>query len=135
MKRPALLTIVAFLFIVSGIASAWELSSGLSHGRVNITFGILALFVGIGLLRFKRGWRTCALGIVWLCFLFTALAFGKLVFSPESVMIRWGDLHSTAAQRPMTAWVLVIAFSFLVAWAYQVLTRHDVRRLFGVQEA
>ena len=135
MKRPASLMIVAFLFIVSGIASVWEVSSALSHGRVNINFGILALFVGIGLLRFKRGWRTCALGIVWLSFLFAALALGKLIFSPESVTIGWIGSHSTAAQRPLMTWVLVIAMSLLVVWVYRVLTRRDVRRLFGIQAA
>jgi hypothetical protein len=135
MKRPASLKIVAFLFIVSGFASAWDGSSGLSHGRINLDFGILALFVGIGLLGFKRGWRTCALGMVWLSFLFTALALGKLIILPESVMIRWGDLHSTAAQRPIMVWVLVTAFNLLVAWVYWVLTHRDVRRLFGIQEA
>jgi len=58
---PLSLKVVAVLFIISGIFSVIEVVVDLMHSHINIHFGVLCLFVGPGLLRLRRGWRTCGL--------------------------------------------------------------------------
>src|SRR5437899_9792407 len=63
---PTSLKIVAFLFILGGIFSLIEVIVSLMYGQININFGVLGLFIGPGLLRLSRGWRTCALVFLWI---------------------------------------------------------------------
>src|SRR5688572_18864123 len=63
---PTSLKVVAFLFSLGGIFALIEVIVSLAHGNVNLNFGVLGLFIGPGLLRFSRGWRTCALVLLWI---------------------------------------------------------------------
>jgi len=135
MKRPLSLVIVAVLFILAGVAAAWDVVSSLFHSRVSFNFCVLMLFAGIGLLRFKRGWRTCALAFVWVFFAGAFLGLGVLIFSPESWTIGLFGSESTAAQRPVIPWLFLICLILLSLWVYRTLTRRDIRRLFGLYDA
>ncbi len=63
---PLALKIVAVLFILGGISTAIEIVLSLMMGHININFGLLGIFIGIGLLRRSNGWRACALVFTWL---------------------------------------------------------------------
>lgn len=57
---------VAVLFIISGVLAALQVIARLLHGDIDLNFGVLAFFVGPGLLRLSRGWRTCGLVLNWI---------------------------------------------------------------------
>jgi hypothetical protein len=71
---PVSLTVVAILFILSGISAAIGDVVSLMYSHLNPIFGvlqnlilgILMILIGIGLFELSRGWRTCALVINWI---------------------------------------------------------------------
>jgi hypothetical protein len=57
-QAPLALKVVAAFFILSGVLAALEILISLTHQIINFNFGALGIFVGLGLLRFRCGWRT-----------------------------------------------------------------------------
>jgi hypothetical protein len=132
-EAPVALKVVAGLFVFGGICAVIEVIVALFHSRLNINFGVLGLFIGPGLLRFSRGWRTCALVFIWIgmvimpVFVLLLLArFRPLDFNVFGVKV--GEVP------PVVALVTAPLFFLLMLWEYRVLTRPDVRRLFGLPE-
>lgn len=135
MKRPLSLLLVAVIFILAGLGALWEMVSALFGSAVDINFGVLALFAGIGLLRLRPRWRICALVFVWFLFAVVLFLVGALIFAPDSVELTLFGMQSTGAQSPLVAWLSMALFGAFVSWIYHVLTRHDVRRLFTLANA
>jgi hypothetical protein len=120
---PLSLKIVAGLFIFEGVCAAiWTLLS-LMHGRVYLPgdLGILGLFIGPGLLRFSRGWRTCALVFLWITLVATSIVALLLLISRKPINV--GAL----------GWLAVRGF-VPALWQSWVLTRPNVRALFDHEE-
>jgi hypothetical protein len=130
-KVPTSLKVVAVLFIIGGVLAVIEILVALTHGRININFGVLGLFIGPGLLRFSRGWRTCGLIFLWIGLIVIPIIFliGLTGTFPTYFMV-----FGVRVARIHPWWVLVAAVPFflLVLWQYRVLTRPDIRRLFGL---
>ena len=128
---PASLKVVAILFILGGIYSVIEVIVAIAHSRISINFGVLGLFIGLGLLALRPGWRTCALVFTWIAIIgipIIALLFitvrGPLDFKIFGQVIG----HTTKGFGLLIAGIL-----FTVAlWQYPVLTRPDVKELFQV---
>jgi hypothetical protein len=99
--------------------------------HININFGILGLFIGPGLLKLRRGWRTCAL--VYLVIALIAIPIITLL----SLGAPASGFHISVFGQPLSRapmeLVLVIAIgAFLLGvWALWVLTRPEVRALFS----
>ena len=108
-----------------------EVVVALTQNRISINSGVLGVFVGPGLLRLRRGWRTCALVFLWIGLIIMPVIFllGLLGTIPA-----YFEVFGTKLARIPSWWVSVgsIPFFLLVFWEYRVLTRPDVRRLFGV---
>ena len=130
-KAPTSLKVVAVLFIVGGILAVIEMLVALTQRRISINFGVLGLFIGPGLLKFSRGWRTCGLVLLWIGLVGFPIIF--LIGLTGSVPAHFTVFHVKMA-RIRSWWVSVgvIPFFLLVLWQYRVLTRPDVRRLFGL---
>lgn len=128
---PLSLKIVAVLFIISGIFSVIEVVVALMHGGININFGVLCLFVGPGLLRLHRGWRTCALVFLWLGLIVAPIVF---VLGLSGKVPAYFSVFGVNIARIPGWWASVAAIPFflLMLWQYRVLTRPDIRRLFGL---
>ena len=128
---PAPLKVVAILFIVGGILSVIEVLVSFVHGHININFGVLGLFIGPGLLALRRGWRTCALVFLWIAMigvpLFTVLMLGHS--GPLDFKVFGQKVGYVSKEFGLI--IAIVAFG-LALWQYRVLTRPDVRRLFGV---
>jgi hypothetical protein len=104
------------------------------HGPLGVVLpldlDVLGLFIGPGLLRFSRGWRTCALVLLWITFV------GTLHLTLMSLSSHWpidfivfGHNTGPASQGTVLA---IGALGFALAlWEYWVLTRPDIRALFG----
>lgn len=102
-------------------------------GHIKLNFNILGLFIGPGLLRLHRGWRTCALTFLW----------GALIGVPIVSMIFLGhhgpfDLklfgQKVVHASKHFALLLAVAVFLTAVWQYSVLTRPDIRAMFGLTE-
>ena len=127
---PTALKGVAVLFIVGGVLAAVEMVSGwILGGERGLNLGILCFFVGTGLFKLKRGWRTCGLVFLWLGMI--AVPVG---FLWESAMVPYITfLGRRVSEMPYGLAITIHLFLFLMClWSYRVLTRPEVRSLFGV---
>jgi hypothetical protein len=128
---PLSLKIVAALFVLGGISSIIEVITSLTQGTLNLNFGVLGLFIGIGLLRLSRPWRTCALVFLWIAMIgipliaiFFMIASGPLDFTLFGQKVG-------QASKGLGILLAIVVFA-LAVWQYWVLTRPEVRKLFRV---
>ena len=128
---PASLKAVAILFILGGIFAVIEVLVSLARSHININFGVLGLFIGPGLLALKPGWRTCALVFLWIAMIgIPIIAVLMLGHSgPLDFKIFGEEVGHASKEFSLAVAVILFLLSF---WQYRVLTRPDVRRLFGV---
>ena len=128
---PLSLKVVAGLFILGGICSAIEVVLSLMHGHISINFGVLGLFIGTGLLRFSRGWRTCALVFLWIALIGVPIV--ALMFLTVSGQLDFVLFGQKAGHVSVGFALVTAAVAFVLAlWQYRVLNRPDIRKLFGV---
>jgi hypothetical protein len=128
---PTSLKVVAVLFIICGVLSILEMIGQLLVGHININFGALGIFVGPGLLKLKRGWRTCGLVLIWFAMITSLIVTGVGLFvsKPATFQIFGQVLGQVPAWVFSILGILLFALTF---WQYRVLTSHQVRRLFGI---
>jgi len=132
---PTSLKVVAVLFVLSGICSLIEIVVSLMYDHLNINIGgVLCLFIGLGLLRLSRGWRTCALVFLWIAMIVIPIAVVFFVFASGPIDFKVFGQKVGHVQKEL-AFVMAAILFVLVVWQYRVLTRPDVRRLFGVPSA
>jgi len=133
---PVSLTIVSYLFF---IPAAWSFAAVivflvvffLPGGDSGIfilgcvacgAIGMFWLLLSRGLRRCSRGWRTCALVLIWWGFIAIAYTVGRYFLT-----------HTTPRHETPMFFGLEYGLAFIVqVWQYRVLTRPDVRDLFGV---
>lgn len=97
--------------------------------KINLSIGVIGLFIGPGLLTLKRGWRICALAYVWLCVAALLLITGLCVIPVGFVVSPPSPRTALGAYLLLLEYGLAWAF---LAWVLTVLNRPDVRELFGV---
>jgi hypothetical protein len=129
---PGDLRAVAWVFVAFGILAAIEIIVALTQNRVSINFGVLGIFVGRGLLRVRPGWRTCGLVFIWIA-LIGAPLFALGSFCTRGV-VRFNSHVIGGAEGKIIALLLCGGIFLLHVWEYSVLTRPDVRRLFGLSD-
>jgi len=128
---PSSLKIVAVLFIFGGVCSAIEVVVSLMHSHININFGLLGLFIGPGLLRFSRGWRTCALVFLWIAMI--GIPIIALLFMASQGPLDFKVFGQKVGHISKELGLAIAVIMFLLSfWQYLVLTRPDVRTLFGI---
>jgi hypothetical protein len=128
---PTSLKIVAVLFLLGGLSSAVDVLIRLTQGSLFLNLGVLGLFIGVGLLRFSRGWRTCALVFLWLTMIGCPLVGVVMLVSDQP--LEYTMFGQKMGEAPKAAGVAILAVVFVLAiWQYWVLTRPSVRRLFGL---
>jgi hypothetical protein len=128
---PTSLTVVAVLFLIGGILSALDIVFSLFHGRIEFNPGVLGLFIGPGLFRLRRGWRTCGLVLLWLNLVFAPIFAVLLLAANRPLPLNLFGIP--AGEVPIAfGLIFVIACFALALWSYFVLTRADVRALFGI---
>jgi hypothetical protein len=113
---PPSLLILAALYVVMGVTGVFELVNVLRGGTRELSLGIIGLLIGPGLVYRAPVARTAALFLCWLGF----IAGTVLLFITLFWLFMW---------RIILVLVVALAFTF---WQYHVLTRQDVRRLFGI---
>lgn len=131
---PSALKIVAWLFIIGGILAVIEVMVALTQNRISINFGVLGLFIGPGLLKLRRGWRTCALVFLWIGLIIFPIIF---LLGLSGTVPGYFEVFGVKVARIPSWWVSVgvIPFFLLVLWIYRVLTRPEIRALFGLSSS
>ena len=140
---PVSLTVVAILFTLSGIDAAIQIVVSLVHNHPNLIFlvlqnlilgilGLLMIFIGAGLLRLSRGWRTCALVINWIAII--GLPILALTIIIVRAPLNFKILGQVAGHPPKGLGLLIVGIELaVVLWVNHVLiTRHDVKELFQI---
>jgi len=127
---PVSLKIVAAIFILSGVSSAIGVVLSLLKGSLNLDFGVLGIFIGLGLLRLQPLWLTIAL-------LFTGLALIAIpvftlisILGSEPVSLRVFGQEVGYSSRTVVL-ILAALYFALEVWKMRGLTCRDVTELFG----
>ena len=129
---PLALKIVAIIFILSGITALIEVIVSLMNKRIDINFGVLGIFIGIGLFKLSQGWRTCAL--VWTCLVIITVPVIGFMFLGHTGPLDFSIFGQKVGIVSKQVGVAMAALLFVYTlWQYRVLTREDVRRLFIVK--
>ena len=137
---PAGLSAVSYLFLATGVLilvwNAFLIHLGAPIG-LDILIGILAFFISLGLRRYSRGWRICALVVIWWGFIGLAWKAYDLLsryfqaaahkpFNEHPV----GFYATLAEKLPVGLLIILAVFFFIQVWQYRVLIRPEVRDLF-----
>jgi hypothetical protein len=128
-RIPTQLKLVAWIFILGGISAAIEILIEASNGRANLNFGILGVFIGIGLLRLRPGWRTLALFFLVITLAFIPVLSVLALSTPGSLDFKiFGQ--KVAALSPPLFFTLLAVFFIFTFWQFRVLVRPNVRAMF-----
>jgi len=126
---PLALKIVAIIFILGGITTLIEVIVSLLNKRIDINFGVLGIFIGIGLFKLSQGWRICAL--VWTWFVLITVPIIGFMFLGHPNPLDFSIFGQKVGVVSKQVGVAMAALLFVYTlWQYRVLTREDVRRLF-----
>jgi hypothetical protein len=128
---PAPLKIVAWLFIIGGIFACIDIVTSLRKGHVNLNLAIIGIFIGFGLLKLHRGWRTCALVFLWIFFIGIPIISMFYLTQPSSGFY----IHifgQPLPRNPIIILLIDIIIFLLLLWMYRVLIRPEIRSLFGI---
>ena len=126
---PLSLKFVAWLFILGGVSTALEIFLDLLRARLNVNFGVLGIFIGLGLLRHRPGWRTLGLVFLWLAMIGMPIVLGILLSSSRPTELKFFGRKFDEVS-PGLAVLGGLLFFALAIWEYRVLTRPRIRALF-----
>jgi len=129
---PLSLKVVAILFLLGGIFAILEVFVAFTQNRISINLGVLGVFIGPGLLALRPGWRTCALVFLWIGMIGMPL-IAILMLSHSGPLDIGVFGHKVGNASKGFGLVFAIILFLFTVWQYWVLTRPDVRRLFGVE--
>lgn len=126
--------LVTCSFLIYGIYSVIDMVNTWSKEGVQINFGILGIFVFLGLLKHQEGWRKCALAFDWICFIIVPIGLLGLVFKKH--LFRYIETYSFPEN--IFEWYLAFRLSlviFVIAfWQYKVLNSEFVKKLFSIED-
>jgi hypothetical protein len=120
--------IVAVLFLLTGITAIGE---AIRTKKIEILPGVFGAPIGIGLLRYRNGWRIAALVCLWITMAICAVVgVAALITGDNSVAIKGIEGNP----RVIGALFIVIGVG-MSYWQFRVLTRPNVRRSFELEGA
>ena len=131
---PVSLRVVAVLFILEGVSAVIGMVAAISHSRFKLDLELICVFVGVGLLGKRRGWRTCALVFLWFEMIAAVIAILFVVSAPPVVTWNLFGLRVGSIRREAALVYFLVVFC-VVVWSWRVLRREDIRRLFRVPGA
>jgi hypothetical protein len=132
-RVPKALAIVALLFLLEGIWAAVSMYYSMRAGRLSIDLNILSIPTCFGLLRLSKGWRSYAMFCTWIAMIgYPIASIYVLTLSGPLALSRFGV--KVGETTPVHATLACIPYFLLSIWQYRVLTRGDVRALFGLSD-
>jgi len=123
------LGLVSYLFLFIGVVALMEMIGRIFKGSFHFNFGILGIAIFVGLRRYSRLWRTCALLFTWYGIITLSIALLVCVYGepPSGNLLFDQDLT-----RVSTNWLSIplVMVLLVTLWQYRVLTHPAIRRLF-----
>jgi hypothetical protein len=110
-----------------------KMVSAFMQGRVHISITVIGIFIGWGLFVLSRGWRICALVLLWIliiCIPVISLFYLNQPSSGFYVSIFGNKLP----REPILILLLNVLCLLLLLWSYWVLTRPQIKSLFGIKD-
>jgi len=131
---PTSLKIVAWLFIISGVSAAIEIVVSLMNNHINLNFGVLGIFIGIGLFNLRNGWRICGLVFVWIAIIIMPIILLLMLSSsgPLDFSVFGQKVGHVSKGMIIIPGLLLYA---LILWERWVLSRSDIKALFEPDQA
>lgn len=130
-RLPVSLHVVAALFFLGGIFAVIEIFLAFTQNRISINFGVLGIPIGLGLYCLRPGWRTCALVFLWIVII--ALPIITLIIATQANTVDVSVLGVKVGKAHNLVGVMAGFIMFaVVCWQYHVLTRPEIRALFGL---
>lgn len=126
---PTVLAVVAALFFISGAGSVIDILIAMLSGHPSVNLGVLGIPICFGLRAFSRGWRTCALILLWLGVVGGVVAFLGGLFMRDPVTVNFFG-RTVGHAPPIVVTVLALPLTALIAWQIYVLLRPEIRRMF-----
>lgn len=122
-ENPTSLRIVAGVFVFFGVLAVIEVVVSWLHSQISLNITVLFLWIGPGLLRHNRTWRTWALAFLW---------FGLYALPIFCLLALFHLVFSGVPARQVAGMKLAIAIPVfvIILWQFWVLTRPDIRALF-----
>lgn len=130
-KLPQALQVVAWLTLGEGALTVIGAINSVFQDHVHMNLNVLCIPAGIGLFKLRRGWRTFTLVMIWLMISVSLLIAVIALFSPEPLEIRLMGFKKAPIPDGMVIPGAILHF-VLSLWQYRVLTRWDVKALFGL---
>ncbi|HYK41806.1 MAG TPA: hypothetical protein VE007_05395 [Thermoanaerobaculia bacterium] len=113
--------IVAVLFLLTGVAAIAQV---IVTRSLAISTQMLAIPIGVGLLRYRNAWRVAALVLLWFSLAIVTFVVGIALLNRN---LSFGGF---LARSPALAGAFLGLSFALTIWEIRVLTRPDVRRSF-----
>ena len=129
---PGALRAVAIVILLEGISSAIELVLALSRGHLSVNLGVFYILAAIGLFRLSRGWRTFVLFTLWFAFILIPVGMFLVLGAGGPITFNLFGASVGMIKPPVACFFLFLVF-LLCLWQYRVLTRPDIRGLFGLR--
>jgi hypothetical protein len=116
-------TYVAFALVVLAYSGRIIGANGsILIGLIGGAFALASIYLSRGLRSGSRGWRTCALVLIWWWFVVMTFDIGKYLL-----------IHRIPDHATTMEFFIGYPIAFLVQiWQYRVLTRPDIKDIFGV---
>ena len=108
-----------------------EIITSLFNSRISINLGVLGIFIGRGIFRLSQGWRTLGLVFLWIGMIVLGICMTIILFGGGSFRLYGARLSGGDAL--VIGLPMMVAFLSVTIWQYRVLTRPEVRRLFGLK--
>jgi hypothetical protein len=127
------LAVVSYLFLFIGLIALIEMVGRAARGSIHFNLGnlgILGIGIFIGLRRYSRAWRTCALLFTWYGIITLSIALIVCIYGqpPASGLVLFDQRFSNV---PANWFSIPLVMVLLVTlWQYRVLTHPAIRRLF-----
>lgn len=122
MKRPTSITIIAVLFIISGIWAGLEILYGFFNDSININFALFMAPIGFGLLKGRASSRSWAKFWVGLGILMLSIMLILFPFMGNTLTVSWFGQPVNGSHRYLIALGLPIAFLLVNIWIWKCLT-------------
>jgi hypothetical protein len=129
-QRPPLpwdLRLVAYLYLLGGIAAIVHMVVAATAGRPLLNAAVVFLPVGWGLLRLRRGWRRRAVVITVAVPLLGLAMAGYLYVMSGRAVVKWLG----SGQGPVGVIIIGVLLLAVVIWQLRVLSSARTKALFG----
>jgi len=128
---PLALKAVAWVEIFQGLAAVGAIIHSAVMGWPNADPGYLSIPAGIFLLRLQRTWRLYLLVTSWISFVLLPLIGVATFLLEEPLDIRILNVNTKVLSDGTIALFAGTLFLIMI-WQYRVLTRPEVKELFGI---